>query len=736
MGLALSEGAIASLAERTEGWIAGLQMAGLSLREGRGAEEFVAAFRGEDRYVMDYLMDEVFRRQSEEVQDFLLHASILERLCGPLCDALLEVGGLEPASTSSSLPRGTAQASQEILEHLEHANLFILPLDNRREWYRLHSLFADLLRSRLQRLHPERVPELHRRACHWHVQAGNPDEAMKHALAAADPELAADIAEQFLLQMTGGSRLSTYLVWLRNLPEEVICRRAYLCAGCGWAYVLTHQVDLAERYVQCGETALPHFEPIYSIPDRLWISGEQVRGSLPAIRSYSDRLRGNLPRAIKHAHEALEALPPEALAVRCAVALNLGMLQFDIGDLEMARRAFDEAFETAEKSRGNVYVAVNALSMLGGILVAQGKLREAEAILHRAVRFGTEESKAAVPLPGVGVIHGWLVEIHSQRNEIAAAQEHLDIVLRSVGPMGIPDTTIRAYLYQALLAQSRGEFGVAEEWFQRAEPLIERGPVEDLVRTEWIAFRGQFHLAQGDWASASKLLAAQGVQATDLEEQPAPGSAQARSLGLRLARYLVLARVLLARGALDQAARLLERVCSLAEDCPDFAAWLEALALQAVVAARSRGDAGRALPVLERALDLAAPEGYVRPFLNAGEPLMALLRKAITLGIQPAFAHTLYGELARQERQRVGARAGRVPGGSEAGAADLMPEPLTEREQQILRLLAAGLSSTEIAEELVIAVNTARSYIKSIYGKLDAHSRDEAIEKGKQAGLI
>ena len=321
MGLTLSEETVADLVTHVEGWAAGLQMAGLSLQQGSAAQEFVAAFRGQDRYVMDYLMDEVFRQQSDQVQDFMLRTSILERLYAPLCDAVLEVGKRDNASPPVAVP-----SSQDILEYLDRANLFVLPLDNRREWYRYHHLFADLLRYRLQRESPESLSELHRRACRWYAQAGNPDEAMRHALAVPDYDLAADMAEQSALRMIGSSRLGTYLGWIQRFPQDLVRHRAYLCAGCGWAHVLTHQIDAAVRYVEAGETALPQYEPVFNIPDERWISREEVCGHLAAIRSYADRELGDLGAAIAHARQALEMLSREALAIRCAVALNLGFL--------------------------------------------------------------------------------------------------------------------------------------------------------------------------------------------------------------------------------------------------------------------------------------------------------------------------------------------------------------------------------------------------------------------------
>jgi LuxR family maltose regulon positive regulatory protein len=754
MGLTLSEAAIVSLAERTEGWVAALQIAGLSLQNRTDAEAFIAAFRGDDRYVMDYLMDEVFGRQPPEIQDFLLQTSILDRLSAALCDAVMGISeGLRPPAGAASANQRNSAAripafadstfahSQAILERLERANLFVVSLDNRREWYRYHHLFADLLRYRLQRTYPDRLPVLHRRACRWYADAGDPDEAMRHALAAPDMALAADLAEQYLLHMTGTSRIVTYLGWLQRIPDEIVRQRAYLCVGGGWAHVLINQAQVAQRYARAGEAALPAYQPVFSTPEGRAISREEVAGNLAAICSYVERLVGDLPGAIFHAQEALEKLPAEALAVRCAVTLNLGFLRLDAGEIELARTAFFEAFEAARRSRTNVYVANAALSQLGGIAAMRGKLREAESFFDRALHFGQDEAGLAEPIPSSGIVHGWLVWVHCQRNEIDAAQESLNHLLQAATQLGIPETTVRAYLYHARVDLYRGEMAQAEEWLARAEALMQGRAGQGLIGAEWIAFRGQCYLWQGDLKAAAGLLEAQGVKASDLDGPHAPGSESLRALAPRLVAYGFLARVLVAQGVSRRADALLEQVCLMAEAIPNLEVLLQALALRAVVAGSIHGAATRGLPYLERALSLAAPENFARPFLDAGGALAKPLRQAIMQGIQPAFAQKLLVELAEEERKR--ALHGHMPGVSgtpakapASGSMSRFIEPLTERERQALRLLAAGLTSTEVAKELVISVATARSYIKSLYGKLDAHSREEVIERGRQAGLL
>jgi LuxR family maltose regulon positive regulatory protein len=324
--------------------------------------------------------------------------------------------------------------------------------------------------------------------------------------------------------------------------------------------------------------------------------------------------------------------------------------------------------------------------------------------------------------------------VHYQRNDLDAAKEYLDQLLQAVPEMGIPEITLRAYLYQGRVASYRGRLDQAGEWFSRAEALMQDRPAQGLLAAEWISFRGQFYFAQGNLEVAARLVETQGVKASDLEEAFVPGSPTLRAAAPSLATYVFLARVRAAQGASQRADALLERVCQMAEATSNVEVLLQALALRAAIAGSRGGAAGQELACLERALTLAAPEGFARPLLDAGSALVNPLRQSILREIQPGFAHRLLAELAEEERRR--ATAVRVPGVSGLPGMSRLIEPLTERERQVLRLLAAGLTSKEIAYELVIAVSTARSYIKSLYGKLDAHSREEALERGRRFGLL
>jgi LuxR family maltose regulon positive regulatory protein len=731
MHLELAPQDVASLTERTEGWIAGLQLAGLSLQQCEDAGRFIANFRGDDRYILDYLMEEVFRHQSPEIRDFLLQTSILDRMSAPLCELIL--GGFEQSNGETSLSAG------DILEYLERSNLFVIPLDNRRELYRYHHLFADLLRFRLERKYPERLPELHRRASHWFAQAGDPDTAMQHALAIPDHTLAADLAEIFMLTMIGSSRLTAYQQWIAHLPDGLITQRAYLCAGCGWTYSLICQLESAAKHVAAGEAALEFYQPIFSPADKRQISREEVGGHLAAIRAYIARLQGDYSGAVEHSHRALEGLPPEASTVRSVVAFNLGMLHMHNGQMAMAREAFQDALEAAQKSEQNLYIAVSTLCLLGGMAVTVGLLNQAADYYERAIQMVQQESGLSVSMPALSYAYGGLGGVHYQRNELDKAQQHLDTASRLVTHLGMPETIVMADIYQALLALERGDIQLAGKQLIQAEVRMQTHPVRGGILVEWSVSRGEFFLAQGDAASAVQWLKGRGIEAgalSGVSRTTGMSSDQMHLQGTREAEYLLLARALLAQGSIDQATDLFEQVCDLAKTTQNRAVLIEGLVFRAIIACDRRGNSTQALPYLEQALDLAAPEGYVRPFIKAGESLIKLLRQAIAQGIHPAYAHRLLSDLIERER-RLG-RIMRPPVGTNGRLSSLNTplEPLTDRERQVLRLLAAGLSSNQVAEELIISVSTVRSYMKSLYQKLDAHNREEAIEKGKRLGWL
>jgi LuxR family maltose regulon positive regulatory protein len=715
MGLRLSPGAVAALEARTEGWSVGLQLAALSLRDCQDADAFIAAFSGDDRHVADFLVEEVLHHQPPHVQTFLLQTSILERLCGPLCDAVvdwqLDAGGQAPSS------------SQQVLEYLERANLFIVPLDNKRQWYRYHRLFADLLRHRLQGRRPERLADLHRRASRWYEQVDDVEQAIHHALAAPDVPRAVHLLEQYGARVLDRGQIATLLNWLQQIPDDVLRANSRLCTGCGWAYALTGQVERAERYVEAGEAALSVFEPLYIASMDHTVTRGEVQADLTTVRAYCARLRGDSAAVLEYSRQALEQLPADEYGTRAALALNLGLLHQEEWNLDAARAAFSEAFEAALKSEENAYVAVIALSMQGDLHATQGNLREAAECYRQAIELGAQGLDAASPTPALCHGHFGLAEIHYQRNDLAAAANHLGKALESARQTGNREIMAAVCLLRPRLALASGDLAQVEVLLDQADEFVQDHGIEyqDANRT---ATRGELYLARGDVDAAARLIAARDLQPARLSAKGETSSA----LLDRLPEYVLLARVMLAQGQPDAALALLADLATVAEASGYALVLIEATILQALAQYRKRNDV-QALKYLERALALAEPQGYVRPFLNAGKSVDALLRQAVARGVRAAHAAQVLAAFVAQARER---------GAHPASDAAIEPlyERLTEREQQVLRLLAAGLSSTEVAEELFIAVSTVRSYIKVIYRKLDVHSRDEAIVRARQLGLL
>ena len=710
MKLDLPDETIRTLEARTEGWVVGLQLAALSLQSITDQDQFVQSFAGSDRYILDYLLDEVLERQPVEMQDFLLRTSVLDRFCAPLCDTLR--GDSFGAQSSSTI----------LLEMIEHANLFLIPLDNQRKWYRYHHLFADLLRYRLQSEHPELASELHRRASQWYQKSSFISEAFFHALAVPDYILAADLAEQQVLSMVGGSQITTYLEWIRAIPDSVIFTRPYLCAGAGWAYSLTWQPEAAEQFVQAGEAALPRYKSLFADPENRFITQDEVRGHLTAIQAHCARIRGDFRAAIEYCQQALTELPPNVYTVRCIVSLILGQLRhLDYGELETARPALIDAYQMAHKSGENSYAAVYALGLLGNIDVVEGRLHEAEVRCTQAIELGSKRPGARFPIPASCRAYFGLASIYYLRNDLGTTASFLQKGLTLAKQAGNRETLMDVYLLQAKLALVAGDLTEAQLMADQADQLLQRSDIPCQFPGQWVAFQVRLCLARKDAVAATHWLENCGIKIQGSITNP-------DSLPAHLWEYLALARVLFTQHRLDEALVLLKKVVRLASSLHHTLVALEARLLQAM-AYHSLGNNNRAFDLLEETFAQAVPEGILRPYLDLGTPLAKLLRLAFHKETQTDNAQKLCALLAMDTS-------------SEITIKPLDPPlvfgltPLTNRERRILNMLASGISSTEIAAELVIGVSTARTHIKHLYRKLNVHSREEAIAAGQKLEIL
>jgi LuxR family maltose regulon positive regulatory protein len=690
LGLDLAETEIAELEERTEGWIAGLQLAGLSMqgRDRKSITQFVEGFSGKHHFILDYLADEVLERQPEAVQMFLLQTSILERMCGPLCDAVVATGD-----------RGQ-QPSQEVLQAFERANLFIIPLDDERRWYRYHHLFAELLQARLQESQSDSVPDLHRRAVAWYEENKFASEAVHHALASKDFVVAAAVVERAILKIATWSStdVATLLGWMRALPDGVVHARPWLQIFLSRALYATGQKEPAERVLQKLEDAL-QADP--STPD-----AERVLWLAVADRAGYAAVRGDVRQTLDFAQRALANMPKDdAIAHMRALSL-LGLAKFRAGNVAEAYDAFSRTIAIAIET-GNNFVAAPIACNLAETLMAQGQLHKALEACEQAREMGTYDG-SLIPAAGfVGLERG---KILYEQNDLEAAEGDLVEGLELLSRGGIAENFGTGHALLARIQQAKGDSAAALVMTQKAVETAHQGGIQRLAVLA-SAYQARIWLAQGDLEQAARW--AVGYRGSGDTEY------------LRVFEDLTLARVLLADGQSAEALELLRNLLSLAKADGRMGHVLEILTLQALVRATA-GDTTGALQDLERALALGEPEGYVRVFVDEGEPMAALLRQAALRGITPQYVRKLLAALA-----------------PERGALDEEPpppqplvEPLTERELEVLHLLAERLTNPEIAQRLFISLPTVKSHTSSIYGKLGVHDRRKAVTQARALGIL
>jgi LuxR family maltose regulon positive regulatory protein len=695
MGLGLSAEDVTALEKRTEGWIAGLQMAAVSMQGRDDIAEFVRAFTGSHRYILDYLGEEVLRRQPEGVQRFLLHTAILDRLTGPLCDAVVGIG--ESADLQADEPPVRLFAgSQDTLEYLERSNLFIVPLDDERRWYRYHHLFADFLRQRLHQEERDLVPELHRRASKWHEEHRLTAQAVSHALAAGDLERAACLVEWVAWWVLARGEMTTLLGWLDTLPGELVRSRPQLGILRVWALAFTGQFDDAESGLSN-------------------VGGQGVQGEAAAVRAYIASVRGDVPRTIKLAHQALEQLPEEKLFLRSIVAISLGIAYWSNNDSAAANRALSEAIMLG-RAADRTELTLAATATLGHVQEAQGLLRQAVETHREALELAGEAGSRPVPFAGIACVG--MAEPLYEWNDLDGAMHHALEGIRLCEIGGFVSYLLAGYANLAQVYQARGDAESALETIQKAERLAQRHEYA-YVRGMIARVRVRLWVAQGNLAAASRW--AQGHRLSPVDElDPAREIEQ-----IAVVRALIAQAVppgLAPASEVDEALRLLARLLEAAEQAGRMGSAIEILALQAL-AFQIKGDGYRALSALERALTLGEPEGYVRTFVDEGEPMARLLRLALSQGVAPNYVARLLAAFGKEVEPT-------------PPAIESLVEPLSERELQVLRLVVAGLSNPEIAQELFIAVSTVKSHINHIYGKLGVESRTQVVVKAQELALL
>ncbi|MCB0194635.1 MAG: tetratricopeptide repeat protein [Anaerolineae bacterium] len=733
MGLNLSAKNIAALETRTEGWIAGLQMAALSMQGRADTAGFIRAFTGSHRFVLDYLVEEVLQRQPEPVRSFLLQTAILTQLNGSLCDAVvgrLETSdwrlerdaqaatNLQPPITNYQSPITNLQ-SQKILEYLEHANLFVVPLDDERQWYRYHHLFADVLQAHILDEQPDQVPTLHRRASVWHEENGLPADAVRHALAAKDFERAAGLIELLSAAKDTVFLSAMWLGWVRALPDEIVRVRPVLSVAYAWTLLGGGEMEAGEARLRDAERCLA--STIDTGGQQEDSSSEMVvvdeakfqtlPGSMASARAYHAQAIGDVTGTIKYARQALDLLPEDDHILRGPPAALLGIAQWASGDLEAAYQTLTTVMANFQKV-GHISYAISGSYGLADIRMVQGRLYDAIKLYKQSLQLVAEQNQPT--LQGTADLYLGLGQLYYEQGNQAAAREHLQKSEELSKQAALPDWPYRACLVRARIKKSEGELNGALDLLAEAERLYYRSPIP-MVRPV-AAQKTRVWIEQNRLSEAQGWVREQGLTVDD-------------DLSfLREFEHITLARVLMVQygndqrdDSIEEALRLLSRLLQAAEAGGRNGSAIEILMLQAL-ARQAQDDIAAALVSLEQALTLAEAEGYVRIFVDEGEPMAALLREAVKHSSLPNYVGRLQTAFESIE--------GKVP------TTPLLIEPLSDRELDVLKLLNTELSGPEIARELMVSLNTLRTHTKNIYTKLGVNNRRTAVRRAEELGLL
>ena len=704
MGLGLTKDDISELQSRTEGWIAGLHLAALSLDTQRDMASFIKSLAGDNRHIFDYLAGEVLQEQPAEIQSFLLQTSILDRMNGQLCEAV----------TGS-------QNGQDIIEMVERLNLFVVPLDSERRWYRYHHLFREFLSGVLRRQQPDLVSALHARAAAWCEQHGLLEVAISHAFSAKDHKKAAFLVEQAASAALMRGELTSLQSWLGKLPEEFIRTRPRLCLSDAWTSMASFAMGRFEARLRMAESLLgvDEHESLAAIrknitesrsPDEAVATGELL-GEVAVGRSCLAAIEEDLPQTIELGQQALEFLPSDSWLWRGAVAMNVGRAYYVNGDLQAAGAAFAEAPGTSGRV-GNRLLSVGALGLLGEVKMRQGELSTAEQLQREALGLASE--RGGPELPMAWMAHLGFSVVFYQRNDLEAAAQHAVAGIDLGTQLGNAEALAHGHLNLAQVKEAQSDFSGAHEAVREAGRIAKDDDLERWInRTE--THKARICLRQGELEAVSSWIRGSGLSPDD-----EPSYA-------REEEHIMLARATLALGNPEEATRLLSRLLPEAEAGVRMWNVIEILILQAM-AYEAQKETGAASSAVRRALSLSEPEQFIRMFVDEGPSMAALLRHAVASGHSVDYSGKLLSAF-----DQTGTRPAEPLSGK---AAQALPEPLSQRELEVLRLISAGLSNQAIADEMVVALTTVKWHINKIYGKLGVHSRTQAIATARDLNLL
>ena len=715
-GVRLTSEQVQALEDRTEGWIAALQLAAISLEGRDDAGAFIDGFAGDDRYVVDYLVEEVLASQPLPVRDFLLRTAVLDRLTGPLCDAVL-----------------SRDDSGSVLPALERGNLFLMALDDRREWYRYHQLFADVLRARLIAEQPDLVPVLHRRASQWYEEHDLLDAAVQHALAGADVDRAARLVEQAVPSIRRQRREAVVAGWLAALPDETVRHSPVLSVFAAALAMVAGDLDAVEPRLDDAEGALA---AAAADGIRPWPDTEELRTLPSTIAMYRASVAqacGDVEGTAEHARRALDLAGPDDHLARGSAAGFLGLTAWARGDVDEALGTFGQAVESL-RAAGNVVDALSGTVVLGDLWRTSGRPGTARELCARALReaesLGDPVARASAEL------HVALAELDTETHDLDAAARHLQVADELVARTPLNESQFRLYVARALLVAAQGDAEAAQTHLDRAEQLYRPGFLPEVRPIP--ALRARLRVRSGALAAAARWARDRGVTLAD--------AARVEDAALYLHEYehLTLVRLVLAEhralaatadgdrasaadAELDLARQLLDRLGETASTSGRAGSLVEIHLLTALVH-DAAGDRHRARAAVAEALTVAPePEGYLQVVIDEGAPALDLL---LTVDRpHPAFRQARR-ILAAAAADRTPPSARRPPG------IPQLTDPLSEREQQVLGLLASELSGPEIARALFISPNTLRTHTKHVFTKLDVTSRREAVARARERGLL
>ena len=699
-GLHLAVKDVEALEERTEGWIAALQLAALSVQGRDDISTFIARFAGTDRYIVDYLVEEVLAHQPEPVREFLLHTAVLDRLTAPLCEAVTG-----------------RKNSSRMLTTLQRSNLFLVALDDHSEWYRYHHLFADVLRARLLAEQPDLVPPLHQRASHWYEMHESPQEAVRHALAANDVDRAAYLMELAVPAIRRNRQEAIMFGWLKVLPDDVVQRSPVLSVFRGYMFMVSGDLDACAARLDDAERALAA-TPHGSSPS--WAQTHELHtlpASIAMFRASLAQARGDVAGTTEHARVALDLSGPTDHLVRGSAAGFLGLAAWAQGDVSSALETFAQAVASLHLA-GNLVDELSSTVILADLWLASGRPSAAIRLYERALQVA--EAHGDPVARATADLHVGISEIDREAGDLESAKRHLDqaVALGERAPMA--ESRYRLFVAMGRVAEAVGDPQQAITHLDTAEQLYRPAFFPDVRPIA--AMRARVWIAHGNLLQAADWAQDRGVSVTD------------DAAYLSEFDHLTLVRLLIARhrahpdtAALEQAVRLLGRLREAAHAAGRAGSLIEIHMMQAL-AQDAQGHRAQALKSLGQAWDEAPePVRYVRLFLDEGAAMLELLRDAAHQGLGGDHARRLLSLVPSADQQA-------ADSGPRRSASS--PDSLSERELQVLRLLDTELSGPQIARELFVSHNTLRTHTKHIFTKLDVTTRRAAVRRGRERGLM